>query len=356
MTSTLQTEPKPDVDSTWHKASLPAYAPVAVIGAAAVLATAVGLLAGFNVAGIVVVSVVFYLIGIYVLARTVENARTATDRLVTGLVTTAFGLALLPLITLLYTVVENGAGVISAEFFTASMRNVIGEGGGIYHAIWGTLVITGIATLMSVPIGVFAAIYLVEYGKGALARWITFLVDVMTGIPSIVAGLFAYALFAIFLGPGVRSGFGGAIALAVLMIPIVVRATEEMLKLVPNELREASYALGVPRWRTIIGVVLRTASAGIATGVTLAIARVIGETAPLLVIAGATDSVNFNPVEGRMQTLPVFTFSSFSEPGIPPEFSFERAWGAALALIVIVLVLNLTARFISYAFSPSTGR
>src|SRR5699024_9116358 len=154
-------------------------------------------------------------------------------------------------------------------------------------------------TLISVPVGLLTAIYLVEYSRGRLAKAITFFVDVMTGIPSIVAGLFAYALFALIFGPGVRMGIMGAIALSVLMIPVVVRSNEEMLKLVPNELREASYALAVPKWRTILKVVLPTSLAGITTGVTLAIARVIGETAPLLVTVGITSGDNINPVDGR---------------------------------------------------------
>jgi phosphate transport system permease protein len=237
------------------------------------------------------------------------------------------------------------------------MRNVIGEGGGIYHAIMGTLLITLFAALISVPVGIMAAIYLVEYGQGKrMARVITFLVDVMTGIPSIVAGLFAYALFVIFFGPGVRMGFGGSIALSVLMIPIVVRSAEEMLKLVPDELREASYALGVPKWRTVLKVVLPTSLAGIVTGVMLAVARVAGETAPLLIIAGDTDSVNFNVFSERMATLPVFIYYSFTQPGVPPEFGVDRAWGAALVLIALVMSLNLVARAVSKFFSPKTGR
>ena len=189
-----------------------------------------------------------------------------------------------------------------------------------------------------------------------MARAITFLVDVMTGIPSIVAGLFAYALFVIIFGPGVRMGIGGSIALSVLMIPIVVRSAEEMLKLVPDELREASYALGVPKWRTILKVVLPTALAGIVTGVTLAVARVMGETAPLLIIAGDTDSANFNVFAERMATLPVFIYYSYTQPGVPPEFGQDRAWGAALVLIAIVMTLNLLARAIGRLFSPKTGR
>ena len=176
----------------------------------------------------------------------------------------------------------------------------------------------------------------------------------MTGIPSIVAGLFAFALFALIFGPGVRLGFGGSVALSVLMIPVVVRSTEEMLKIVPNELREAAFALGTPKWRTIMKVVIPTSIAGIASGVTLAIARVIGETAPLLIIAGLTTSLNFNPFEGRMATLPVFAYTSYASPGVPREPYLDRAWTAALVLILIVLVLNLVARLIARLFAPKT--
>jgi phosphate transport system permease protein len=189
-----------------------------------------------------------------------------------------------------------------------------------------------------------------------MARTVTFLVDVMTGIPSIVAGLFAYALFVLFFGPGIRFGFGGSVALSLLMIPVVVRSVEEMLKLVPHELREASYALGVPKWRTIVKVVLPTAMAGIVTGVMLAVARVAGETAPLLIIAGSTDSLNLNLFGERMMTLPVFIYYSYMQPGVPPEFGQARAWGAALVLIAIVMALNLLARLVGRYFAPKTGR
>jgi phosphate transport system permease protein len=178
----------------------------------------------------------------------------------------------------------------------------------------------------------------------------------MTGIPSIVAGLFALALFVLLFGPQIRLGFGGSVALALLMIPIVVRSTEEMLRLVPDDLREASYALGVPKWRTIVKVVLPTAIAGIITGITLAIARVIGETAPLLIIAGSTDSVNTNLFAERMMTLPVFIYYSFTQPGVPAQYGEARAWGAALVLIAIVMALNLLARLIGWFFAPKTGR
>lgn len=345
-------------DSTRAHGTLTDPARWAVLAAAVVLGVLItALVWGWNPIAAGAVSAALYLIGIYTISRIVEGHRHAVDRTVTGVVTTMFLIALLPLVSVVWEVASMGIGRFDAEFFTWSMRGVMGEGGGAYHAIMGTLIITGLTTLISVPIGIFAAIYLVEYGnKNALSRGLTFFVDVMTGIPSIVAGLFAIALFTLFFGPGVRMGIIGAVALTVLMIPVVVRSTEEMLRLVPNELREASYALGVPKWLTIGKVVLPTAIAGIATGVTLAIARVIGETAPLLVTVGTTDSLNLNPFDGRMQTLPIFAYYSYATPGIPKEPYFARMWAAALTLILIVMALNVVARLISKFFAPKTGR
>ncbi|GAA2008579.1 phosphate ABC transporter permease PstA [Microbacterium ulmi] len=312
---------------------------------------------GFNLAGWVITSALAYLVLVWVISAIVEGTRKAVDRLVTGIVTVAFLIAMIPLVSVAWTVVANGLARFDAEFFSSSMRNVVGEGGGAVHAIWGTLLVTLAAAIISIPIGLMTSIYLVEYGEGKrIARGITFLVDVMTGIPSIVAGLFAYALFAIFFGAGVRLGIMGSVALAVLMIPVVVRSSEEMLRLVPNELREAAYALGVPKWLTIVKVVLPTAIAGITTGVMLSISRVIGETAPLLITAGFTDSLNLNLFDGRMQTLPVFTYTQYANQGIPPEAYWDRAWAAALTLIIIVMVLNLVARLIAKLFAPKTGR
>ncbi len=213
------------------------------------------------------------------------------------------------------------------------------------------------AAVISIPVGLLTAIYLVEYGRGAFARAITFLVDVMTGIPSIVAGLFAYALFALVLqDPGIRFGFGGSVALSLLMIPVVVRSSEEMLKIVPNELREASYALGVPKWLTILKVVLPTSIAGIVTGVVLSIARVIGETAPLLIIAGFTASMNYDLFANRMMTLPVFVYTQYANPGADVQVYLDRAWTGALVLILIVMALNLIGRIIAKMFAPKLGR
>ncbi|MDQ1724082.1 MAG: phosphate transport system permease protein [Frankiaceae bacterium] len=326
----------------------------AVLAGSLVAGAVVMSIVGFNWYGVALLAFALNLVGIYTLSRRVEGSRKAKDRLVTAVISSSFVLAVVPLVSLLVTVVANGWHRLDIELFSSDMRNVLGPGGGIKHALIGTLLITAVAALMSVPIGVLTAIYLVEYGRGRLSKLVTFLVDVMTGIPSIVAGLFAVALFSIFLGLGVRIGFGGSVALSVLMIPIVVRSTEEMLRLVPHELREASYALGVPKWRTVVKVVLPTSVAGIVTGITLAIARVVGETAPLLVIAGFTQSTNTNIFSGRMMTLPVFVFNSFTQPGSPRSEGIDRAWSAALALIAVVMLLNLAARLISRYFSPKT--
>lgn len=345
---------------------LPRWAPwgllvgsLAVFGAVfAVVAAASG--AEFSLAGWIVLSVVTYLMLIYVVSRIVEGARRAFDRFVTGVVSCAFAIAMVPLVSVAFTVISNGIARFDATFFSSSMRGILGEGGGAVHAIWGTILITGAAAVISIPIGLMTAIYLIEYGQASrLGKAITFLVDVMTGIPSIVAGLFAFALWILLFGPAARAGFGGSIALSILMIPIVVRSTEEMLRLVPNDLREAAYALGVPKWRTIVKVVLPTALGGIVTGVTLALARVVGETAPLLLIAGLTTTTNFNLFADRMTTLPVLIYSQFTNPGIAPgpgeePPGYAMAWGAAFVLIVIVMVLNLIARIIGKIYAPKT--
>jgi len=298
----------------------------------------------------------------YVASRIVEGQRRAVDRVAAATATIAFLVVMLPLISVLWTVISEGASRLDGTFLTGDLRltpeDLMAQrdgvaAGGAYHAMMGTLIITGLAAAIAVPLGLFTAIYLVEYGKGRLARAITTMVDVMTGIPSIVAGLFAYALFILIFGPGSRTGIAGGVALSVLMTPVVVRSAEEMLKLVPNELREASYALGVPKWKTIVKVVLPTAIAGILTGVTLAIARVIGETAPLLIAAGVAQSANYNPFDGRMTSLPVFTYYQYVQPGIPTEAGVARAWAAALVLVIIVAVLFTVARVLAWILKPA---
>ncbi|GAA4418783.1 phosphate ABC transporter permease PstA [Georgenia halophila] len=329
---------------------LPAYAPWAMlVGALALAYLALAVLSEPTPVAVAVLGGALFVAGSWLVSRIVEGARRSTDRLATSLVTAAFLVAVVPLLALIWLVVSRGVPMMSWEFLTSDMTGIYGDlrGGGILHAIIGTAWVTGLASLFSIPLGIFTAIYLVEYGQGRLKRAITLLVDVMTGIPSIVAGLFAFVLFTSF-DPQYRSAFMGSVALAVLMTPVVVRSCEEMLRLVPNELREASYALGVPKWLTIVKVVLRTAVAGITTGVMIAIARVIGETAPLLLTVGFITTINENPFEGRMATLPVYVYRSFAQGGI----NMERAWAAALTLIAIVMLLNIVARLVGRYFAP----
>jgi phosphate transport system permease protein len=274
-----------------------------------------------------------------------DRRRRWTNIAMTVLIGAAFVLALFPLFSLVFEVAKRGIPGLSVEFFTDDARGVVG-GGGAAHAIVGTLVITAVASVISVPIGIMAAIYLNEYGTGRLRRALTFFVDVMTGIPSIVAGLFAYALFEIFFGPGIRLGVMGSVALSLLMIPIVIRSAEEVLKIVPNHLREAAYALGTPKWKVIAKIVLPTALAGLVTGVMIAIARIVGETAPLLVTTGVIDSMNTDPFNGRMQNLAVYAYNEYRSPGVMKQASYDKAWAAALTLIAIVMILNVAARLV----------
>ncbi|MEP6598651.1 MAG: phosphate ABC transporter permease PstA [Actinomycetota bacterium] len=295
-----------------------------------------------------------------------SGMRKVKDRLATGLVTLAFAIALVPLVWLLWTVVSRGIHAVTRNgWWTHSQRGITYReaGGGAYHAILGTLEQVALCSLISVPIAVLVGIYLVEYGRGPLARAVTFMVDILTGIPSIVAALFIYAIFITTLG-GERSGWLVSLALVMLMIPVIVRTTEEMLKLVPNELREASYALGVPKWKTIARIVVPTALTGIITGIVLGIARVAGETAPLLILVGYTSNINRDLFSGFQASLPTMINDQFSNLGSTQaiingkptavQFAADRMWGAALTLIVIVMALNLTARFIG-RFNKITG-
>jgi phosphate transport system permease protein len=280
------------------------------------------------------------------LAHGLGRRRRLVNTVMMALIAGAFVLAMIPLFSLVFEIVKRGGPGLSLEFFTEDARGAIGGAGGASHAIMGTLIITAVASLISVPIGIMAAIYLNEYGEGRLRRALTFFVDVMTGIPSIVAGLFAYALFELFLGPGIRLGVMGSVALSLLMIPIVIRSGEETLKIVPDHLREAAYALGTPKWKTITKVVLPTAFAGLVTGVMIAIARIVGETAPLLVTTGVVDSMNTDPFNGRMQNLAVYAYNEYRSPGVMKQASYDKAWAAALTLIAIVMILNVAARLV----------
>ena len=276
--------------------------------------------------------------------------RRSKDRLATTLVYGAFVLALIPLVWLLWTVVSRGLGtILSADWWFKSQAGVTyrSGAGGAYHAIVGTFEQVALCTVIAVPIAVLVGIYLVEYGRGPIARATTFMVDVLTGIPSIVAALFVYAVFITTFG-GQRAGWLVAMALIMLMIPVIVRTTEEMLRLVPNELREASYALGVPRWKTILKIVLPTASSGIITGIMLGVARVAGETAPLLVLVGYSPLINGNLFEGFQGSLPGLMYAQVPQLGnVRYSFAADRLWGTALTLVLIILVLNLLARLVA---------
>lgn len=272
--------------------------------------------------------------------------RRLKNGLATTLIVLAFLVALIPLVLLLVTVISKGiSAVLSAEWWTHSLRGVLPEdfAGGAYHAIYGTLVQGLVCAVIAVPLGVLAAVYLVEYGRGPLARVTTFMVDILSGVPSIVAALFIFAVWIATFGFP-QSAFAVSLALVLLMLPIVVRSTEEMLRLVPDELREASYALGVPKWKTILRVVLPTALSGIVTGLMLALARVMGETAPLLVLVGYSRSINFDIFEGSMASLPLFIYNELINPTPAGE---ARMWGGALTLIVVIMFFNLLATVIA---------
>jgi phosphate transport system permease protein len=257
--------------------------------------------------------------------------------------------ALVPLVWVLSVVVARGwYAVTRSGWWTHSLRGVLPEefAGGIYHAVYGTLVQAGVAAVLSVPLGLMTAVFLVEYGSGRLVRLTTFMVDVLAGVPSIVAALFIFSLWIVTLGFE-QSAVAVSLALVLLMLPVVVRSTEEMLRLVPDDLREASYALGIPKWKTIVRIVLPIAMPGIVSGVLLAIARVIGETAPVLVLVGYSRSINYDIFHGNMASLPLLIYSELTNP---EHAGFLRIWGAALSLIIIVAVINLLAglfRFVS---------
>jgi phosphate transport system permease protein len=276
----------------------------------------------------------------------ISRRRVTVDRIATIGVWLAFFIAVVPLVWILWTVLSRGFSlVIDSHWWTHSQAGISPrhEGGGAYHAIVGTILMALVTAVIAVPIAVFTAIYLVEYGRGRFARVVSFMVDILTGIPSIVAALFIYAVWVGVLRQQ-RVGFAVSLALVLLMIPVVVRSTEEMLKLVPNELREASYALGVPKWKTIARIVLPTAASGIITGILLGLARVMGETAPLIILAPYTAYNNFNLFSGNIAALPTLIYTNFGN-NVQPQL--DRMWAAALTLILLVLVLNLAGRFIA---------
>jgi phosphate transport system permease protein len=288
----------------------------------------------------------------------ISASRKMRNTLATGLVWACFVLALIPLLWVVYTVLSRGLGVIaSGNWWSESLNGLLARqrGGGVYHAIYGTLVQSLIAAVFATPIGIAVGIYLVEYGgrgrsRTRLSRMTTFMVDILTGVPSIVAALFIYSIWISILGLG-RSAFAVSLALVMLMVPVVVRSTEEMLKIVPDDLREASYALGVPKWRTIMKVVIPTALSGMLTGVVLALARIMGETAPVLILVAYAPFIQFDVFKGPMAALPLVMTT---ERANPTGAGSDRVWGAALTLILIITVFQLIAAALSKATAPKS--
>ncbi|GAC57950.1 phosphate ABC transporter permease protein [Gordonia hirsuta DSM 44140 = NBRC 16056] len=281
--------------------------------------------------------------------RTASPRRRIVDAAVRIAVVAAVVLAVLPLGWLVWTLVSRGIGpILDPGWWTASERY-----GGAANAIVGTLIQTLLASVVSVPLGIAVAVFLVEYAdrRSRLVRITTFMVDVLAGVPSIVAALFVFAVWRTTLDLP-RSGFAVALALVLLMVPLVVRSTEEMLKIVPNELREASYALGVPKWKTILQVVLPTAMGGIITGVMLSIARVMGESAPVLILVGSTRAMNINPFDGNQQSLPLMMLQNYNAG----PSGYDLVWGAALTLVIVVAIVYLAARLLARRSRIKTER
>ena len=282
-----------------------------------------------------------------------SRSRALRDQLARLVMWTAFATAMVPLVWILWSVItKGGAMLLNSTWWTNSQRGITNRivGGGAIHAIEGTLIEALATAVMATPIAVMTAIYLVEYGRGRFARLVSFMVDILTGIPSIVAALFIYALWVTTFGFQ-RVGFAVTLALVLLMIPVVVRSTEEMLKLVPNELREASYALGVPKWKTIAKIVVPTAFSGIITGVLLGLARIMGETAPLLILGPYTKTIATDLFGGLMPTLPTMINQDRTEVLQP---AVDRVWGAAATLILMILLLNIAGRLVSRLGAPKT--
>jgi phosphate transport system permease protein len=276
----------------------------------------------------------------------VTRRRRITDKAMRALLLVATLVALVPLVFVIYYLLKKGLGAWSGSFFTTDPNgNFFGNPGGIRSAILGTLEIVGVATVIAVPIGIGVALYLTEYGRdGWFANVVRYFIDVMTGVPSIMFGLFIYIVLVTSHAGGVGfAGWKGSLALALLMLPIVVRSAEVVLLLVPGDLREAALALGAPRWRVIGRVVLPTATPGLLTGSLLAIARGMGETAPLLF----TVSVAFAATADLGQAMNSLPLQIFNDIQSPRDVIVQRAWGAGLTLVALVLILNLVARAVA---------
>jgi phosphate transport system permease protein len=275
-----------------------------------------------------------------------RDRKAAMNSTTTVLVYIAAAFVILPLISVLYEIVRLGSVGFSLGIFTDDMAETSSESplteGGLLHAVIGTAYIVTFATLLATPIGILTALYIVEV-KGRFAGLVRFFVQAMSGVPSIVAGLFIFAVWMIQLG-NAYSGLAGAFALTVLMIPTVARTSEEVLKLIPQDLREAGLALGATQWRTVAMVVVPAARSGLITAVILGVARVVGETAPLLLTVGGADAINLNPTQGNMSAFPYYVWKNLL---IGNENSISRAWLGVFVLMILVLIIFTLARYLS---------
>jgi phosphate transport system permease protein len=275
----------------------------------------------------------------------VSPRRRRTDKIMRGVLLAAAIVALVPLVLVIFYLLKEGLGSINGDFFTQDPSgSFFGNIGGVRSAIFGTLEMVLLATIISVPIGIGVALYLTEYGKDSwFAGLIRYLVDVMTGVPSIVFGLFIYISLVLTHVGGNFTAWKGSVALALLMLPIVTRSSEVVLLLVPGSLREAALALGAPRWRVVVRVVLPTASSGLVTGALLAVARGMGETAPLLFTAASASALTFG-LGQQMNSLPIQIYNDILSPR---TVVVDQAWAAGFTLVALVLILNLIARAVS---------
>ena len=271
----------------------------------------------------------------------------AKDSLLSSFAFLAMTLTLIPIVSIVMTVVLKGYkgihfGMFVNDMTMASVNDPV-QSGGLLHALVGTIIMVGVALIFSFPIGLLTALYLTEI-RGKLTRPIKFLVQAMSGVPSIVAGLFILSILVIPVTQEL-TGLMGSLALSILMIPTIARTAEEMLRLIPNDLREAGVALGATQWRTVSGVVVPAAKSGLVTAVILGIARIIGETAPILLVSGGADALNLNPTTGPMGSLPFYIWKAFLTGGT--EEAYARAWGGMLILLILIVVLFGLARYLS---------
>jgi phosphate transport system permease protein len=343
---TQTTIPKPQ--KPWGTSIAQRLATASILFAALVLAGAAVKLTGLNgKLGFAAAYFFFASLLIFVQQLRLRDLAAAKDSLLSSFAFLAMTITLIPIVSIVMTVVLKGykgihIGMFANDMTMASVNDPV-QAGGLLHAIVGTLIMVGGALVVSFPIGLLTALYLTEI-RGKLARPIKFLVQAMSGVPSIVAGLFILSILVIPVTQEL-TGLMGSLALSILMIPTIARTAEEMLLLIPNDLREAGVALGATQWRTVSGVVVPAAKSGLVTAVILGIARIIGETAPILLVSGGADALNFNPTSGPMGSLPFYIWKAFLTGGT--EEAYARAWGGMLILLILIMVLFGLARYLS---------